>query len=135
MKDKLKELPPRQVAHAIVDEKGVIMKIESAGDFPRNRAQVYNLNREVKGQKVVSPIATDDPLVQILAKANEEQQGWKEDVLIREMPLFPEPIIFLATEQQLIDIGVDSTFQIADFYYTFATYRKLWRTRDTTLSI
>ena len=143
VKDKLKELPPRQVSHAIVDEKGGIMKIESAGDFPRNRAQVYNLNREVKRQKVDSPIATNDPLVQILSKAKEEQQGRKEDMLIREMPLFPEPIIFLATEQQLVDIerfctnpekfcilGVDSTFQVADFYYTFTTYRNLMLTTD-----
>ena len=80
------------------------MKVESSGDFPRNRAQVYNLNRVVKRQKVDSPIATGDPLLQILAKAKEEQQGRKEDILIREIPLFPEPIIFLATEQQLIDI-------------------------------
>ena len=36
VKDKLKGLPPRQVVHAIVDQKGGIMKIESAGDIPRN---------------------------------------------------------------------------------------------------
>lgn len=119
------------------------MKVESSGDFPRNRAQVYNLNRVVKRQKVDSPIATGDPLLQILAKAKEEQQGRKEDMLIREIPLFPEPIIFLATEQQLIDIerfctnpekfcilGVDCTFQIADYYYTFTTYRNLMLTTE-----
>ena len=138
VKDKLKGLPPRQVVHAIVDQKGRIMKIESAGDIPRNRTQVYNLNRELKRQNVDSPITTGDPLLQVLVKAKEEQQGRKEDMLIREIPLFPEPIIFLATEQQLIDIerfcsnpeefcilGVDCTFQIADFYYTFTTYRNL----------
>lgn len=75
MREKLKELPPRQVPHSIVDGKGGIMKIESAGDFPRNRTQVYNLNREVRRQKVDSPIATCDPLLQVLAKAKEEQQG------------------------------------------------------------
>lgn len=119
------------------------MKVESSGDFPRNRAQVYNLNRVVKRQKVDSPIATGDPLLQILAKAKEEQQGRKEDMLIREIPLFPESIIFLATEQQLIDIerfctnpekfcilGVDCTFQIADYYYTFTTYRNLMLTTE-----
>ena len=138
MKGKLKGLPPRQVVHAIVEQKGGIMKIESAGDIPRNRTQVYNLNRELKRQNVDSPITTGDPLLQVLVKAKEEQQGRKEDMLIREIPLFPEPIIFLATEQQLIDIerfcsnpekfcilGVDCTFQIADFYYTFTTYRNL----------
>ena len=119
------------------------MKVESSGDFPRNRAQVYNLNKEVKRRKVDLPITTGDPLLQILAKAKEEQQGRKEDILIREIPLFPEPIIFLATEQQLIDIerfctnpekfcilGVDCTFQIADYYYTFTTYRNLMLTTE-----
>ena len=143
MREKLKELPPRQVPHSIVDGKGGIMKIESAGDFPRNRTQVYNLNREVRRQKVDSPIATCDPLLQVLAKAKEEQQGRKQDMLIREVPLFPEPIVFLATEQQLTDIerfctnpekfcilGVDCTFQIADFYYTFTTYRNLMLTTE-----
>ena len=133
MKDKLKGLLPRQVVHAIVEQKGGIMKIESASDIPRNRAQVYNLNRELKRQNVDSSITTGHSLLQVLVKAKEEQQGRKEDMLIREIPLFPEPIIFLATEQQLIDIdrfcsnpetfcilGVDCTFQIADFYYTFA---------------
>lgn len=64
-------------------------------------------------------------------------------MLIREVPLFPEPIVFLATEQQLTDIerfctnpekfcilGVDCTFQIADFYYTFTTYRNLMLTTE-----
>ena len=119
------------------------MKVESSGDFPRNRAQVYNLNKEVKRRKVDQPITTGDPLLQILAKAKEEQQGWKEDILIREIPLFPEPIIFLATEQQLIDIerfctnpekfcilGVDCTCQIADYYYTFTTNRNLMLTTE-----
>lgn len=39
------------------------MKVESSGDFPRNMAQVYNLNRVVKRLKVDSPIATGDPLL------------------------------------------------------------------------
>ena len=48
------------------------MKVESSGDFPRNKAQVYNLNKEVKRRKVDPPITTGDPLLQILAKVKEE---------------------------------------------------------------
>ena len=119
------------------------MIVESAGKFLRNRAQVYNANRRVKRQEVDVTFSTDDPLLQVLAKAKEEQQGLMEDVFIREIPLFPEPIVFLATEQQLPDIvcfctnpeafcilGVDCTFQIADFYYTFTTYCNLMLTTD-----
>jgi hypothetical protein len=64
-------------------------------------------------------------------------------VFIREIPLFPEPIVFLASEQQLRDIerfctnpakfcvvGVDATFQIAGFFFTFTTYRNLMLTTE-----
>ena len=139
---KLKELPPRQVIHSIVEERGGILKVESAGEFPRDRAQVYHLNKQVKRQKV-DVASSADSLLQVLAKAKEEQQGPKENIFIREIPLFPEPIIFLVTEQQLNDmvrfctnpevfciLGTDCTFQIADFYFTFCTYRNLMLTNS-----
>ena len=142
VREKLKELPPRQVIPSVVQERGGIMKVESAGEFPRNRAQVYNINKQAKRQKV-GTVFTGDPLLQLLTKAKEEQQGPVEDIFIREIPLFPEPIVFLATEQQLADtvrfctnpeafciLGVDCTFQIADFYYTFTTYRNLMLTTE-----
>ena len=84
----------------------------------------------MKRQEVDVTFSTDDPLLQVLAKAKEEQQVLMEDVFIRKIPLFPEPIVFLATEQQLADIvrfctnpeafcilGVDCTFQIADILH------------------
>ena len=65
-------------------------------------------------------------------------------ISVKEMKtMFPEPIVFLATEQQLADtvrfctnpealciLGVDCTFQIADFYYMFTTYRNLMLTTE-----
>ena len=138
VREKLKELPPRKVIPSVVQERGGIMKVESAGEFPRNRVQVYNISKQAKRQKVNGTVSTGDPLLQVLAKAKEEQQGPMEDLFIREIPLFPEPIVFLATEKQLADtvrfctnpeafciLGVDCTFQIADFYYTFTTYQNL----------
>ena len=71
VRGKLKELPPRQVIHSIVEERGGILKVESAGEFPRDRAQVYNLNKQVKRQKV-DVTSSADPLLQVLAKAKEE---------------------------------------------------------------
>ena len=143
VREKLKELPPRQVIHSVVQERGGIMKVESAGEFSRNRVQVYNINKQAKRQKVDGTVSTGDPLLQVLAKAKEEQQGPTDDIFSREIPFFPEPIVFLATEQQLADIvrfctnpeafcnlGVDCTFQITDFYYTFTTYRNLMLTTD-----
>lgn len=105
--------------------------------------QVYNSNRHVKRQEVDVTFSTDNPLLQVLAKAKEEQQGLMEDVFIREIPLFPEPIVFQGSEQQLADIvrfctnpeafcilGVDCTLQIADLYYTFTTYHNRMLTTD-----
>lgn len=142
VRGKLKELPPLQVIHSIVEERGGILKVESAGEFPRDRGQVYNLNRQMKRQKV-DIASSADPLLQVLAKAKEKQQGPKQNIFIREIPLFPEPIIFLATEQQLTDIvrfcnnpeafcipGTDCTFQIADFYFRFCTSQNLMLTNS-----
>ena len=132
---KLTVLPPRKTTDQIIKERGGIMKIKHAGEFPRNRTQVYNINRKLKGKEETT-LPSDDPLLQVITKAKEEQRGRIENALIREIPLFPEPIVFLASEQQLKDIerfctnpakfcvlGVNATFQIAGFYYTFTTYR------------
>ncbi len=126
--------------HEIIQERGGIMNISQAGEFPRNRNQVYNVKRKLKNQNgsATEKFTSNDPLLQVITKAKEEQKGRIENALIREIPLFPEPIVFLASEQQLQDIerfctnpakfcvlGVDATFQIAGFYYTFTTYRNL----------
>ena len=139
---KLTVLPPRKKTDEIIKERGGIMKIEHAGEFPRNRTQVYNINRKLKGKEETT-LPSDDPLLQVVTKAKEEQRGRIENALIREIPLFPEPIVFLASEQQLKDIerfctnpakfcvlGADATFQIAGFYYTFTTCRNLWLRTD-----
>lgn len=140
--DKLGSAPPRQVIHSVLKDRGGIMKVKSSCEYPRDRMQIYNVNRQRKvaaGKSVI----TSDPLLDILAKAKEEQQGRQEDMLIREIPMFPEPIVFLSTQQQLADIerfctnpeqfcvlGVDATFQIASYYYTFTTYRNLMLRTD-----
>jgi hypothetical protein len=114
------------------------MKISQAGEFPCNRMQVYNINKKLKNTNGNMTLPSNDPLLQvIITKAKEEQKEMIENALNREIPLFPEPTIFLASEQQLEDIerfctnpanfcvlGVDAMFQIAGFYFTFTTYRQ-----------
>lgn len=143
IKQSLSELPARETVHKIINKRGGIMKIESSGALARDRAQVYNIAKGMKKDIAPSSIPNDDPLLQVLVKAKQEQQGRTEDILIRELPLFPEPTVFLATQQQLVDIerfcsnpekfcvlGVDATFQIATFYFTFTTYRNLMLTTE-----
>ena len=83
--------------------------------------------------------STNDPFLYVLLKAKEEQSKCGErNGFIREIPLFPEPVVFLTTDQQLLDVkrfctnpesfcvlGVDATFQIADYYFTFVTCQNL----------
>lgn len=140
IKEQISTLPAREAVHKVIEKRGGIMEIGSAGALPRNRAQVYNIAKEAKKEK---SIGMDDPVLQVLVKAKEEQQGRSEDIFIREIPLFPEPIVFLATDQQLLDIerfctnpekfcvlGVDATFQIASCYFTVTTYRNLLLTTE-----
>lgn len=48
---KLKSVPPRMATDKIIEERGDIMNICQAGDFPRNRNQVHNINRKLKKRK------------------------------------------------------------------------------------
>ena len=86
IKDNIGALPARSIVHKVINERGGIMKIGSSGALPRNRTQVYNITREVKKQ--AKPFGhIEDPMLQVLAKAKEEQQGRAEDIFIREIPL------------------------------------------------
>ena len=141
--EKLSLFPPREASHEIIKERGGISNISQSGEFPRNRNQVYNVNRKLKSEKSKTTLSSHDPLLQVITKAKEDQKGRVENAFIRDIPLFPEPIVFLASEQQLRDIerfctnpakfcivGVDATFQIAGFYFTFTTYRNLMLTTE-----
>jgi hypothetical protein len=123
---KLTVVPPQEATQEIIKERGGIMNIKNAGEFPRNRSQMYNINKKMKRKKSGVDISHNDPLLQVITKAKEEQMGKAENILIQEVPLFPEPIVFLASDQQLEHIkrfctnparfcllGVNATFQIA----------------------
>ena len=127
---------PREVFHAVVEQRGGIHSIESSGEYPRDRAQIYNIRRHSVMKGSIPPTGVSDPLLEILKKAKEQQQ--MGDMFIRDVQMSPEPMIFLATDQQLLDVqrfctnpesfcvfGIDSTYNIAGHYYTFGTYRNL----------
>ena len=138
IKEKLTVVPPQEATQEVIKGRGGIMKINNARECPRNCSQVYNINKKMKTKKSGVDFTHNDPLLQVITKAKEEQMGRAENIFIREVPLFPEPIVFLASDQQLEDIerfctnpakfcilGVDATLQIAGVYFTFTTYRNL----------
>ena len=91
IEEKLTVVPPWEATQEIIKERGGIMNINNSGEFPRNRSQIYNINKKIKRKKRVVPLSYNDPLLQVITKAKEEQMGRAENILIREVPLFPEP--------------------------------------------
>ena len=68
------------------------MNINNTGEFPRYRTQVYNINRKMKSKKSGVDLSHNDPLLQVITQAKEEQMGRAENILIREVPLFPNRV-------------------------------------------
>lgn len=132
-----KDAKPREIMHEIIDERGGIESIGSSGEYPRNRSQIYrtrNNNNSVRNNANQS----NDPLVQLLQISKDQQLGNKADWFVRDVNISNEQTIFLANEQQLLDIerfctnparfsvfSVDATFNVAQYYFTFGTYRNL----------
>ena len=85
---KLTVVPPREATQEIIKERGGIMNITNAGEFPRNRSQIYNINKKMKSKTSGVDLSHNDPLLQVITKAKEEQMGRAENILIREVPLF-----------------------------------------------
>ena len=135
---KIAKHSPHKVVHDVIEERGGINQIQSSGEFPRNRTQIYNAKRCLNNP-TFSTSAAKDCILDLLLKSKQEQgEGGEKVDFIRDIPLFPEPVVFLTTDQQLLDVqrfctnpesfcvlGVDATFQIADYYFTFVTYHNL----------
>ena len=124
--------PRKVVSHSLVQGHGGIDNIRSSGELPRDRKQVYNAVQTLNKTDRV-----EDSLQFLMEKCKEEMEDEKT-AFIRSVQITTEPIIFMATKRQLVDIerfccnpvnfcvlGVDATFELCNYYLTFATYRNL----------
>lgn len=89
---------PKKIMHNIIAERGGIDNVRSGSEIPRNRKQLYNII-----QSTTCTEKNSDPLQYLMQKCKEEIQD-DSTALIRSVQVTPEPIIFLATKQQLKDI-------------------------------
>ena len=133
------EAKPREIMHAIIDHRGGIENISSSGEYPRNRIQIYrSRNSDSSESRKVGSFPSKDPLIQLLQISKEQQLGSKADWFVRDVNLSNEQTVFLANEQQILDVerfctnperfsvlSVDATFNVAEHYFTFGTYRNL----------
>ena len=128
---------PKEVVSSIDSSVGGIVHASYPGELPRNEQQISNFKRHIPASREqrVSGQFESNELYSIMLKAHLED-GKKK--FIRDVKAYPEPAIFLASEQQLLDLErfccdssnssiltVDPTFSLGDFDVTPTTYRHL----------
>ena len=127
IKSKLKSTSPKETLEVVSRDKGGEFLAKSTGDLPRNRQQIYNMNKHQKSQ---------DPLYSLILEI--QYLGGDEDQFIRKLKLAPEPSMILAYDYQLTELeafcteptyhsvlGIDPTFNLGQFHLTVTTYKQL----------
>lgn len=130
MKNKLQEMPPKKVINAMCKEVGGALNVQCSGDEPRNRSQLYNLNRTVEGKSGRKGAHKVTDFNNIMKMST--QRTFVHDFELKG----GNPHCFLANQQQLRDVknfcgsatkcyilGFDPTFTLGQFYVTFTTFR------------
>ena len=141
VKEKLKSnsnvlgMKPRDAVTSAIEEVGGMYRVNGPEDIPRNRQQVYNLNRTVAAATTVANTARSNDFT-ILNEMSFETDP--EEAIVRNVSSSPEFYAFLATDRQLNDVerfctrsdrfsilGIDPTYNIGPCYVTLTTYRHL----------
>ena len=131
-KAELHKSDPRKVVHSFINDRGGIDQVRSSGELSRDPKQVYNAVQSMNKSERV-----EDPLQSFMEKCKEEMLN-ESTAFIRSAQITPELIVFMAMNRQLVDIeqfccnpasfcvrGVDATFELCNYYLTFATYCNL----------
>ena len=128
---------PREIMHAIIDDRGGIDNVRSSGEYLRDRGQIYHARSKSNNRSDNSYPSTDPP-VEFLQISKFQQRGNKEHWFVRDVNLSNEQTVFLANDQQLLDVQrfctnpelfsgflANATFNVANHYFIFGTYRNL----------
>ncbi|XP_062571088.1 uncharacterized protein LOC134233111 [Saccostrea cucullata] len=128
MKNKSVYMQPKKVVADLFNEEGVSLNFKSPSDIPRDRPQIYNINRSNprKYQTGGKCITNFDAIIKMSVEGNFARSF--------EMKENGHARCFLATDQQLLDVkkfccnsdsilGIDPTFDLGGFYLTCTTYR------------
>lgn len=124
---------PRMVINEVSESVGGLLGASSESALPRNIKQVYNLSTLYSKHGKASV----DPYAQLVMKSKEEYKK-PEEVFIRSVVCAPEPVVILASNQQLSDLKkfctndlyftileIDPTFNLGNFSVTATCYRHL----------
>ena len=118
----------KEVFNNLIEEQGGLENIKTGSSIARNRKQVANFKLNSK--------STSDPLLELSGLAKDQEKC--ENRFVREVRSAPEFTIFLANNRQLNDLerfctnpdnfsilGIDTTFNIGQYYVTVTTYRNM----------
>ena len=118
----------------VAEDQGGMMGGHSAGSWPRDVKQAYNLKCNSKPRSTVSGT---DPYLALVMQCKEEAKDNKT-AYIRKVICAPEPIVILSTEEQLDGMerfctnganfgvfSIDPTFDLGAFSVTTTTYEHL----------
>ena len=136
IKEKCPSLGPKAVVASVGKSVGGILDAHYPGQLPRNELQVSNYKRREPVKSSMTPGCTKgNDLYAVMLQAHLED---KDKKFIRDVKVFPEPAIVVATDQQLYDIErfccnpnefsiltIDPTFTLGDFDVTPTTHRNL----------
>ena len=86
----------------MLEERGGISQVRSAGAFPRDRQQAANFRRDVK-RKENKVTSCHDPLLTVMDRRKHEQRDPKS-AFIREVSSCPEMQVVLANNMQLDEV-------------------------------
>ncbi|XP_062595876.1 uncharacterized protein LOC134257249 [Saccostrea cucullata] len=128
MKNKSVYMQPKKVVADVFNEKGGSLNFKSPSDIPRDRTQIYNINRSNPRKYQTGGKCTTnfDAIIKMSVEGNFARSF--------EMKENGHARCFLATDQQLLGVkkfccssdsilGIDQTFDLGGFYLTCTTYR------------
>lgn len=136
-KSRIKELcqfnKPKDIFHTLIEDEGGLNEIKCGSQIARDRQQIRNFNRK--------SLSTPDPVIECLDLAKRQEKT--EDRFLREVRASPEFTMFMSTDRQLTEIekfctnetnlsilGIDTTFNIGEYYVSITTYRHLMLTNS-----
>jgi hypothetical protein len=131
-KDKIYDLckeniKPKSIEHQIMEENGGLLSVRTGSQICRDRHQINNIKAKIR---------TEDPVLACADMA--KMQETMPERFVRDVGCGPEFNVFMASDTQLHDVqkfctnaanfsilGVDTTFNIGQYYLTLTTYRHL----------
>lgn len=135
LKNELKSNQPRIALDKVTEECGGLKSGHSAGSWPRDITQVYDLQK--KDDFSSCKLSKSDPYLAHVMECKEQAKDINS-AYIRKVQSTPEPIVILGTNEQLDDLvsfctnsehfdimSIDPTFDLGPFSVTTTTYEHL----------